>query len=403
MVQGVQDNLDPSVAQRQAADPMVSAWVSASAGSGKTKVLTDRVLSLLLAGTYPERILCITFTKAAAAEMANRVNGVLGGWATARDETLKEALTDLLGRVPLAAEMARARRLFARVLDAPGGLSIQTVHSFCQSLLGRFPVEADVPPHFDVMDERSAGELMAEARDEILREAGTDGALAPAIAIVSADVQEDRFAALLQALAGERGRLRRLFDVHGGDMGRVALSVHAALGSDPGWSEAGLMADAVSDEALNVIGLRLALDSMLKHGTDALRKKAEVLPPWLAGGQADRLAGFDAWRGFFLTNDGTIRKNLVTKSVREADPNAETVLLEEAERLIILDSRLAALAAAQATIALLSIARAMLEAYARLKRQRAKLDYDDLILKARELLTAEPDRAAWVLFKLDGG
>lgn len=395
--------IDPSIAQRQAADPQVSAWVSASAGSGKTKVLTDRVLSLLLAGTRPERILCITFTKAAAAEMANRINGVLGGWATADDAALDQALAVLLGRMPERAEMVRARRLFAHVLDAPGGLSIQTVHSFCQSLLGRFPVEAEVPPHFDVMDERSAGELMAEARDEVLREAGTEGVLADAIARVSAEVQEDRFAALLQALAGERGRLRRLFDLHGGDMARLADAIHAALGSDPGWSESGLMEAAVADEAFDVIGLRLTVESLTRHGSAPEQDKANVLARWLASGAAERRAAYPSWRSVFLTDKGEIRKRPPTKKVLAADPHAEQVLANEAERLVVLEARLAAVSAAEATTALLSIGRAMLDAYARLKRQRAKLDYDDLILKARELLQAAPDRAAWVLYKLDGG
>src|SRR5690606_13877484 len=141
-------------AQRRAASPEVSAWVAASAGSGKTQVLTDRVLNLLLEGTPPGRILCLTFTKAAAAEMAIRLGERLRHWATQPDRELEKSLFDLTG-APVEPELvARARRLFARVLDAPGGIPIQTIHSFCQSLLARFPLEAGVVPHFELLDER---------------------------------------------------------------------------------------------------------------------------------------------------------------------------------------------------------------------------------------------------------
>ena len=140
---------DPNILQRNASDPMASVWVSASAGAGKTKVLSDRVLRLMLSGTEPHRILCLTFTKAAAAEMANRVNERLGHWATMEDRELHDDLFNLAGTAPSGDETRRARRLFASVLDAPGGMKIQTIHAFCQSLLRRFPLEAGLAPHGD--------------------------------------------------------------------------------------------------------------------------------------------------------------------------------------------------------------------------------------------------------------
>jgi len=139
-------------AQRKALDPSASVWVSASAGTGKTKVLTDRLLTLMLAGTEPSRILCLTFTRAAAAEMANRVNDRLASWTTMERGRLAQELVNLTGRHPHEEEIAHARQLFARVLDTPGGAKIQTIHAFCQSLLGRFPLEAQVPPEFTVLD-----------------------------------------------------------------------------------------------------------------------------------------------------------------------------------------------------------------------------------------------------------
>ena len=160
---------DSEDAQRRAANPRASVWVAASAGTGKTKVLTDRVLGLILASVPPRRILCLTFTKAAAAEMANRVAERLGAWAAAPEGELDESLAGLLGHAPDEDTRARARGLFARVLDS--GMNIQTIHAFCQSLLGRFPLEAGLAPHFAVMDERDANEMLAAAKEDVLTRA----------------------------------------------------------------------------------------------------------------------------------------------------------------------------------------------------------------------------------------
>ncbi len=159
----MQTKPDPNNAQRAAADPDASVWVAASAGSGKTKVLTDRVLRLLLPrtdgrmGTPAEKILCLTFTKAGASEMALRINETLALWATMSlkatdsEKGLEDILAQLLGRTPTETDIEAARRLFAQVVDAPGGLKIMTIHAFCQSILGRFPLEAGLPPHFTVL------------------------------------------------------------------------------------------------------------------------------------------------------------------------------------------------------------------------------------------------------------
>ena len=156
---------DPDTPQRKAAGPRASVWVSASAGTGKTRVLIDRLLWLMLDGTDPARILCLTFTRAAAAEMANRLNDELARWATSGSRELAQTLQQLTGRMPDDATLARARRLFARALDTPGGIKIATIHAFCQALLRRFPLEAGVPPEFAVMDERSAREALIESGD----------------------------------------------------------------------------------------------------------------------------------------------------------------------------------------------------------------------------------------------
>ena len=163
---------DPATERQvQAADPGASTWLSANAGSGKTRVLTDRVARLLLNGVRPQHILCLTYTKAAASEMQNRLFKRLGGWAMLDEGALRENLAQLgLDMAVDADTIAEARRLFARAIETPGGLKIQTIHSFCAALLRRFPLEAGVSPQFTEMDDRSAAQLQAEIVERIARD-----------------------------------------------------------------------------------------------------------------------------------------------------------------------------------------------------------------------------------------
>ena len=213
-------------AQRRAAAADRSAWVAASAGSGKTKVLTDRVLSLLLAGGDPGRILCLTFTKAAAAEMAVRVTARLAKWAVTDEAALHDALAQLLGRQAHQDELLRARRLFARVLDVPGGMKIQTVHGFCQSVLRRFPLEAGISPQFEVLDPLSAAELAATASAQVLTRAraaaAADAPLAAALAVVNDGTSETVFGELVGDLVNARARVEAMLEHFGNVTGAIA-------------------------------------------------------------------------------------------------------------------------------------------------------------------------------------
>ncbi|TAN59403.1 MAG: double-strand break repair helicase AddA, partial [Magnetospirillum sp.] len=392
---------DADLRQRRAADPAASVWVAASAGTGKTKVLTDRVLTLLLAGTAPHKILCLTFTKAAAAEMANRIQRQLARWATASDSDLDKDLAGLLGRPPDMREPIRARRLFAQVLDAPGGMHMETIHAFCQSLLRRFPLEAAIAPHFQVMDERDAGELLEAAKLEVLSAArdGGDAGLAGALALITNRIHETGFPELMAELATGRGRLERLIHRHGGIAG-VGAALRRRLDLKADDTAATLLARACDDTRFDAAGLRAALPA-LESGAKTDQERAAVLAAWLAD-PAGRPAGFERWRAAFLTKDGEIRKTLCTKAVRQGFPGVEDTLLAEAERLMMVSDRLKAAAIAEATEALLVLGAALLASYHRAKTVRALMDYDDLILAARDLL-AKPGVAPWVLFKLDGG
>ena len=392
---------EATAVQRQAADPRTSVWVAASAGSGKTSVLTDRVLALLLSGTRPERILCLTFTRAAAAEMAQRINRRLALWATEPDRDVRLEIGALLDVVPDDTQLALARQLFARVLDVPGGLKIQTIHSFCQSLLGRFPLEAGIAPHFEAIDERSAAEIMMTARDTVLSAARRDGPLGDALTAVTKHIQEDSFGELMALLARDRGRLRRLIERFGGAEA-VAHEVARMLNVAPDCRIEDIIAAACEDDRIDMAALDRAAEALLTGTEKTDQPRGHTLKAWLSADMGERIAMFSAYTLNFLTQDGAPRARLITKQAAAAMPDAADVLSAEADRLChVMEQRRAAVTM-QTTVALLQLGAALLDAYETTKAALARLDYDDLILKAIALLRENAD-AAWVLFKLDGG
>ncbi|ROP90679.1 DNA helicase/exodeoxyribonuclease V subunit A [Stella humosa] len=388
-----------AAAQRAAADPAVSAWVGASAGTGKTTVLTNRILRLLLAGAAPERLLCLTFTKAAAAVMAIRLHRVLGRWATTDEAALGEELHRLEGQVADEKRRDAARRLFARVLDTPGGMRIQTIHSFCQSLLSRFPIEAGVPPHFDIADDNTAAELLQAALNATLAAAAADQALGAAVAEVARHVREDAFLDLLRQLLGRRGRLARMRDQAGG-LEPLLNRIAAALGVDPEATEASVLASGCGPGSCDEASLRMAARG-LAAGTEKEAERAGIILEWLDR-PAARVEAMAAYRRAFLTKEGTVLARLVNKGTAAAYPAAETTLRDEAHRLLALQEQARAAAVRAATAALLRLGQAILVRYEQAKAARALLDYKDLILRTRALFDL-PGIAPWVLYKLDGG
>ena len=388
--------------QRQAADAASSVWVAASAGTGKTKVLTDRVLSLMLGGSPPTRILCLTFTRAAAAEMANRLHERLSRWAVLGEAELMGELGTLLGRMPDQDLLDHARRLFATVLDAPGGLGIETIHAFCQSLLRRFPVEAAVPPHFQLLDERATGELLADVREEVLAAAreGSSPELAAAVATLARRVGEARFWTLLDLIAAARTRFRRLLESAGGP-GEILTTLARRLDLAPTATEAAVIAEACADAAFDGAALRRAAAVLQTGQSQGDRGRGDVLAAWLA--EPDRRVElFGVYCEAYLTKEGAPRARLLAKALALAQPAVLSALEAEARRLESVRARRAAATLLETTAGVTHLAVAMLVCYERHKRSRAVLDYEDLIARSVELLE-RPGVAPWVLFKLDGG
>ena len=381
--------------QRAAANPDNSVWVVANAGSGKTYVLTSRIVRLLLAGARPSAILCLTFTKAAAAEMRDRLSKLLAKWATLDEAELAGELLARLGRAADAGELRHARTLFAQVIDAPGSLRVQTIHSFCEGLLKRFPVESGVPPHFAVADEGTGAELVHQARELLVADAAGDGALAEALTVLSAWATESGFRTAVDALLADRRRLRRLLDAKDGNVDAAVCDLYDALGVAPGETRGAAFAAhrAGADGA--------ALDravAALEAGKDSDRATAAGLKAALRADPPE--SGIEDWLAAFLTQTGTLRKRLVTKGVEAANPGTEVSLLAEQSRVQSLNERLLAITTAEPSAALLRLGAALFVRYDRLKKSRALLDYDDLILRAVALLKGA---TPWVLYKLDGG
>jgi ATP-dependent helicase/nuclease subunit A len=391
-------------AQLAASDPAASVWVAANAGAGKTHVLKMRVLRLLLAGAKPERILCLTFTKAAAAEMSSRVFADLAGWTVADEASLSTSLQALLGRRPGDNERLIARRLFAEAIETPGGLKVQTIHSFCERLLQRFPLEAGVPPGFEIMDDATGREVIRQAINQTLLQAtsGGEAGLADALALVVTQVQGDSFDEVLAAALGQRQWLRDLLQLdHDTDDPFVAAGeiYREGLGLARSATVAGLEQQAVQLVDPAMLGRAVAaLRDGGKLDGELADKLARAAPPGTVAARLGALA--DA----LLTATGTPRADsrFGSKKVREAEPAVAQALCDARDRLHPLLASRDLVRAIDLTVALARLASSALQHYQVVKSNRAALDFDDLIERTAGLLSS-PESAEWVLFKLDGG
>jgi ATP-dependent helicase/nuclease subunit A len=379
--------------QASAVHPRAFVTLSASAGAGKTQVLTGRVLRLLLDGAAPATILCLTFTKAGAAEMANRIGAQLAAWVRMRDNELAEDLAALRADVGPAMR-ERARRLFARVLDAPGGLRIQTIHSFAQALLASFPQEAGIAPGFKPIEGRAEQELARTTLANLLAEAEArrDDSLLADVQCLSVRMGEEGAVAYLlrcarapEAMAGFGAPqtieplLRRVMNL-------------------PEESIADYLSRHCGDDRFDCDLLRAIADANRRWATSTGAKVVETVERWLAMEGAARAAALPELALVVFTGSGDLRK--VTAGQRGADPDydrhAERLAQAIADLLRIQNgARLAGDMAAG-----LRAGQAFAAAYAAAKRAAGVADFDDLIAWTRKLL-AQPGIGEWVRFKLD--
>ena len=385
--------------QRIAADPGVSAFVTANAGSGKTKTLIDRVARLLLAGSRPETILCLTYTKAAAAEMQRRLFARLGDWSVRSDAELRRDLADLEGRPAESygeRELSAARGLFASALETPGGLKIQTIHAFCEKLLRRFPLEAGVSPAFQVMDDAQSTAVAREARERIADYVtSTQGLLAEAFSRLSVALDFQRFEEMFQTFESRRGALQAYFE-RVGDLEGARQAVYLECGVP----DVSTTADGVRAEALAHLDLELwrACAELLLLGGAQDRKNAARMAALAASPQPD----FQTAADVLLTQKGEAAKWLEKTAALKGREELRRAMLAQQDILARATQKLRAVAIAEDTVHVLALGMAYLHTYATAKAASGLLDFSDLVDSARRLLRTRP-QAAWVLYKLDAG
>jgi ATP-dependent helicase/nuclease subunit A len=348
----------------------------------------------MLAGARPDRIQCLTFTKAAAAEMAMRLQKTLGQWVTLGDKALAHELRQLEIE-PSERALAEARALFARVLDLPGGMRIGTIHAFCQSLLRRFPLEASLSPHFRLVDDRDADSGLTEACEHMLAHAGAPR-LRAALEVLAGLVSADRFGRHVAALQRALPRLAAALEL--GDA--IEAAQRRVLGVSA-TSEKDIVLRAVNWPA--AAALRKASEIVQHVGAKQCAERAGRILEWLDLGAAERAERWQDWCDAFLTKEGRARaaNGFVSNAVTDAHPDLAQHFLDECDRIIATVDACSALRVATVSAALLALAAPVLRTYAERKDAAGLLDYDDLIGRTSELLV-DPG-AAWVLYKLDGG
>lgn len=378
----------PLVAQQQAADPAAHVWVNASAGSGKTKVLIDRLLRLLL-GTEemrpvePGRILCLTFTRAAAAEMQHRLQHRLMQWAVLDETKLQAALEDLTGQVPNARQLHRAQGLWQKMLAASPPLRIQTIHSLAQSILAQFPLEAGVMPYFTLLPEWQLDGLRQQAMQQLWQ----DPSLATTWQRVSAQnnskdyLQKTLWRAAQTTILPSHDTFCRAFGLP------AAIDLNAPL--------------AIELSFTQQHQLKRLLQG-LQGSTQAEQKLKQQIVQWLEASAPQRQPILQHYADCWLTQTGEPRKKLLSVATLKQHPELNELAGQATNDVMhwlqLNDAQQAALLTAD----WLQLGQAAAKIYRQLKRAEHGLDYDDLIHHAAALLQ-DPAQAMWVLYKLDGG
>jgi ATP-dependent helicase/nuclease subunit A len=384
--------------QQRASNPAASAFVSANAGSGKTHVLVQRVIRLLLDGVSPEKILCITFTKAAAANMAERVFSTLGHWVTLDDDALDAAIREAGIASPNTRLRDAARKLFASALETPGGLKVQTIHALCTRLLQQFPFEANVPARFAVLDDRDQNEMMERANLKVLLDAARDpaSAIGRALMTAMASAADVTFKDVVREACLSRDHFMSWTDT-AGSAEAASAQMAAALGIS--------LDDRIEDVEGEILDgpylgrdrwedIALALETGNKTDSEQAKRLREAAA--FSGS-----AQLDAYLSVFLTDEKAPRKAVLTKKFCDANPSIARLFDAEILRLTPLIERRRAVTIRDRTAALLQIAIASAANYRREKLERGLLDYEDLIDKTLAMLNRVSP--GWVHYKLDRG
>lgn len=395
-------------AQAAATNPGSSAWVSANAGSGKTYVLTRRVVRLLLAGNDPSRILCLTFTKAGAGVMSNRVFELLASWVVMDEAELAQTLGEITGEKADEIVLANARRLFARALETPGGLKILTIHSFCESLLHQFPLEANIAGHFEVLDEMAQRQMIVDARNQaiVTATAKPDTQLGRAFKTILAAASDQRIEKSFDEIVKKRHALGTWFAQANG-----AANAMAQLRQQLGVADGDTVDDIIQQAFPSEIISNQMLESMVAAGHDSDKSTDQKLADKIAAALAsdNPQQKFAAFRDVWLTYDTGAKtyksrafSRFCTNNIKSQFTDLEQMLADEGARLIAIIERVTLLQHLEQSEAMFVLAEATISRFEASKRSRGLLDYDDLIVQTANLLHRSGARH-WVQYKLDQG
>lgn len=380
-----------------AIDPAKSVFLTANAGSGKTTILTSRVIRLLLEGADPARILCLTYTKAAAAEMQNRIFGTLSDWVRMDDATLRPKLEELTGRPASPRRLKAARELFARAVETPGGLKLQTIHAFSERLLHLFPFEANVPVRFSVMDETAQAELMERARRTSLAAAlaAPESPLGEAFELLTSLLGDDDLDKLITA------SLPLLAAHPPGEVEPTGLRrlTATALDLSPDESLAAVNAQILSCALPPALWSR-AIDAVAPLATG---KVDLAFVEKLRQGQTcfDVSGLVDSLIDVLCNKEGQPRQTVVTKPILGQITWLDQAITSAKAEVAPLVNRRRALMTLERSVALMIVLDDILGRFRAAKSSRALVDFQDMIERTRALVV-HPG-ASWVLRKLDGG
>ena len=347
--------------QVQASDPSFSTWVSASAGTGKTKVLTDRVLRLLLQNAEFSKILCLTFTNAAAGEMKERIAAVLSDWANITEEELKEKLSSTLGRKCNFKELEQAKSLYSKYLNSDEKINVQTIHSFCQKLLKKFPLEAEISPSFAIIDETKSYQVLKRVKNELL----SKNSLLPINNYLNANFHEVTIDEIISEIVKNKTKFfnsNYKYNCIKSESEKIIYYLNNFTSSE--WEVI-----ASFSTIQNIIGLKQAPKQIKK---------------------------------FFLTDSGQKRKKIVPQKIVKEGSNLYSDLERIQDLIFILDQKEKTKQLELHSKLLSMLGSAILSEYEEYKSKKGLLDYDDLIIYSSKLLKAS-DAKEWVLYKLDGG
>lgn len=389
--------------QRSASNPDKSVWVEASAGTGKTKVLSDRVLRLLLANVNPSKILCLTYTKAAAVEMNERITNRLSNWAIESDVDLEKELSNLLGNDFNATNkkdtMNFARTLFAVLLDTPGGMKIQTIHSFCQDILKRFPLEAGISPYFEVMDDRASKDILQNIKLTLLKQISdeNDSEIKKAIVYLTQNISEYKFPEIMNMITENRGKINSLLKKYNNDVAQLIEKLEEILDVTTDTSASSIKEKAMSSIDEDMISRAI---EVFNNGGKEDQKRANNF--CFVKENNFSIDTYDIYNSIFFTDKGSIRARLASKDAIKMEPTILEFMNGEAKRLAFYNEKLIALNLLQSTSSVLYIAEEIINQYNLYKNIYSALDYEDLIIITKNLLE-NTGVADWVLFKLDGG